>query len=122
MRHRRGYSIKRAAEFAREWGCPLFGVQIDLKKAFDKISDEAVTKALKQKGVPRQLIAVLCKMWSQSMVTAKLGHASSRKISLHRGVPHGGTREPAHLHVRDGRNLVRAAGLLGFTWARVVHG
>ena len=88
------YSIKRAAELAREWNCPLFAIQIDLKRAFDKISHAAVIKALKRKRVPRQLIAILCKMWSQSTMTAKLGHASSRKIGLHRGVPQGAPESP----------------------------
>ena len=83
------YSLKRAAELSREWKVPLFVIQIDLKRAFDKISHAAVATALKKKGVPSQLIAVLCQMWLQSSVTAKLGHAASRKIAMHRGVPQG---------------------------------
>ena len=88
------YSLKRAAELSREWGIPLFAIQIDLKRAFDKISHAAVASALKRKGVPTQLIAVLCKMWLQSSVTAKLGHATSKKIAMHRGVPQGAPDSP----------------------------
>jgi hypothetical protein len=88
------YSLKRAAELSREWNTPLFAIQIDLKKAFDQISHASVVSALKRKGVPTQLIAVMCKMWLQSSVTAKLGHASSRKIAMHRGVPQGAPDSP----------------------------
>ena len=88
------YSLKRAAELSRERGIPLFAIQIDLKKAFDKISHAAVASALKREGVPTHMIAVLCKMWLQSSVTAKLGHATSKKIAMHRGVPQGAPDSP----------------------------
>ena len=64
------------------------------KKAFDKVSHAAVAAALRRKGVPVQLIAVLCKMWSQSTVKVKLGHVSSDEIPQHRGVPQGAPESP----------------------------
>ena len=53
------FSIEKKAEFAQEWNSPVVAVQMDLKKAFDRMSHHTVTGALRQKGVSIQLIAVL---------------------------------------------------------------
>ena len=52
------YTLKRVAELAKEWNEPVVAIQIDMKKAFDRIRHETVTDTTRKKGVPNQLIAV----------------------------------------------------------------
>ena len=69
-------------------------IQIDLKKAFDRVRHETVTDTIRKKGVPNHLVAVLCRMWQKKTIKAKLNSVASRNISLHRGGPHGAPRSP----------------------------
>ena len=65
------YVLKRAAELAREWAVPMVIVQLDLKKAFDRIRHSEVLRCLRKKGVSTQLLAVLPKCGS------KVAHADA---------------------------------------------
>ena len=56
------YTLKRIAELAKVWIEPAVVIQIDFKKASDKIAHKAVTDAPMKKGTSTQLNAVLFKM------------------------------------------------------------
>ena len=88
------YVLKRAAELAREWSVPMVIVQLDLKKAFDRIRHSEVLRCLRKKGVGTQLLAVLAQMWQQSCVCGRLGSVTSRPVLLDRGVPQGAPESP----------------------------
>ena len=64
------FVLTRVAELAKEWASPVYVGQLDLRQAFDKIKQIAVTGALRETHVPSQLIAVLVTWWSQSEVCA----------------------------------------------------
>ena len=72
----------------------MVAIQIDLKEPFDKIAHKAVADAVVKNDVSTHFIAVLCRMWQQSTITAKLDHVAQRRIVLHRGVPQGAPESP----------------------------
>jgi hypothetical protein len=88
------FVLSKIAELAREWDFPVVAIQLDLKKAFDRVSHVAVVRALRRKGVSIQLVAVLCQMWKQSTVVARLGSVTSSEVTLDRGVPQGAPESP----------------------------
>ena len=67
----------------------LFLAQLDLKKAFDHVQHSFATTAPQLKGVPKQLLSVLNKWWTQSDVRSQLGITSDKRISFQRGLPQG---------------------------------
>ena len=63
----------------------------------DRIRHETVTDTMRKNGVPNHLVAVLCRMWQNNTIKAKLNNVASRNISLHRGVPHGAPKSSLFL-------------------------
>ena len=97
--HRQGaeavYMIERCTELAREWNIPVFIAQLDLKKAFDRISHDSNAEMLCRKNLCPQLVAVLCSWWCCSSLEVRLGHVTSdRCISVDRGVPQRAPESP----------------------------
>ena len=88
------FTLKRAAELARAWDVPLVVVQLDLKKAFDRVSHISVLACLRRKGVSTQLLAVLAQMWERSTVRGKLATVTAQPVRLDRGVPQGAPESP----------------------------
>ena len=88
------FALRRAAELGREWSQPLFVVQLDLSKAFDRVKHSAVIKALKLQGCSLQCVAVLCALYNQSEMSARLGHVEARAAHMHRGLPQGAPESP----------------------------
>jgi len=88
------YVIKRAAELSREWSQKLYIVQVNLKKAFDRVKHSAVIKALKLQGCSLQCLAVLCAILSQSKMAVRLGHVTAPAVDMHRGLPQGAPESP----------------------------
>ena len=87
--------IERCTELAREWNIPVFIAQLDLKKAFDRISHDSIAEMLCRKNLCPQLVAVLCSWWCCSSLEVRLGHVTSdRCISVDRGVPQGAPESP----------------------------
>ena len=94
----------------------MFIAQLDLKKAFDRISHGSIFEMLRLKIFSPQLVAVFCSWWCCSSQEVRLGHvASDRCISVDRG----SVRESAG--VRDGgrRNSGRFEAVLGEEQLRV---
>ena len=89
-------TLKRVSELAREWNEPVVAIQIDLKKAFDRIRHETVTDTMRKKGVPNHLVAVVQNV-AENTIKAKRNSVASTNISLHRGVPHGAPKSPVIL-------------------------
>ena len=69
--------IERCTELAREWSIPVFIAQLDLKKAFDRISHGSIAEMLCRKNLCLQLVAVLCSWWCCSSLEVRLGHVTS---------------------------------------------
>ena len=88
--HRQGaeaeYMIERCTELAREWNIPVCIAQLDLKKAFDRVSHDSIAEMVCRKNLSPQLVAVLCSWWCCSSLEVRLGHVTSdRCISVDRG-------------------------------------
>ena len=82
-------------ELAREWSIPVFTAQLDLKKAFDRVSHDSIAEMPWRKNLCPQLVAVLCSWWCCSSQEVRLGHVTSdRCISVDRGVPQGAPESP----------------------------
>ena len=97
--HRQGaeavYMIERCTELAREWNIPVCAAQLNLKKAFDRISHDSIAEMLCRKDFCPQLVAVLCSWWCCSSLEVRLGLVTSdRCISVDRGVPQGAPESP----------------------------
>ena len=88
------YLLKRAAELSREWKLPFYLVQLDLKKAFDKVLHTAVTKALRLQGASLQCVAVICAILRQSKASVSLGHVQAAAVHMQRGLPQGAPESP----------------------------
>ena len=79
--HRQGaqavYMIGRCTELAREWIA-----QLDLNKAFDRVSHDNIAELLCRKNLCPQLVAVLCSWWCCSSLEVHLGHVTSDRCIL----------------------------------------
>ena len=115
-------TLQRVSELAKEWNEPVVATQIDLKKAFDRVRHETVTDTMRKKGVPDQLVAVLCRMWQKNTIKAKLNNVVSTNISLHRGVPHGAPRSPLISTCVIDELMADRQFLWRKTWSGLGHG
>jgi hypothetical protein len=88
------FAISRAAELSREWDKRIFVAQLDLKKAFDRVTHSAVLRALKLQSASLQCMAVLSALLLQSEVSVSLGPFSSPGIRLDRGLAQGAPESP----------------------------
>ena len=88
------YVIKRAMELSKEWKGPIFCVQLDLRRAFDRVKHSAVFAALRLQGVSLQCLAVLSAMLDGSYMSAKLGRVTAQKVKMQRGLPQGAPESP----------------------------
>ena len=88
------FAINRAAELSREWGQSIYVVQLDLKKAVDRVKHSAILDALRLQGASLQCVAVVSKMLAQSRAAIRIGHTTSRIIDLARGLPQGAPESP----------------------------
>ena len=70
-------------------------VQLDLKKALDRISHDSIAEMLCRKILCPQLVAVLCSWWCCSSLEVRSGHVTSdRCISVDWGLPQGAPESP----------------------------
>ncbi len=88
------YVVNRAAEVSREWGLRLYAVQIDLKKAFDRVLHSAVLRAVALQGASAHCIAVLAALLQKGVVRIKFGLVVIEAIPMDRGVPQGAPESP----------------------------
>ena len=73
----------------------MYIAQLDLKKAFDRISHDSIAEMLCRKNLGPQFVAVLCSRWCCSSLVVRLGHvASDRRISVDSGLPQGAPECP----------------------------
>ena len=89
------YMIERSTELAREWSIPVFIAQLDLKKAFDRISHDSIAEMLCRKNLCPQLVAVFCVWWCCSSLEVRLRHVTSDHcVLVDRGGPQGAPESP----------------------------
>ena len=88
------YVANRAAEISREWGLKVYAVQIDLKKAFDRVLHSAVLRAVALQGASAHCIAVLAALLQKGVVRIRLGPVVTEAIPMDRGVPQGAPESP----------------------------
>ena len=88
------FVVNRVAELSREWGCEIHVVQLDIRRAFDRVLHSAVIKALKLQGASLQCIALICAILLDSQMSMKLGTLVAGKIRLNRGLPQGAPESP----------------------------
>jgi hypothetical protein len=88
------YVATRAAELSREWDKKIFAVQIDLKKAFDRVRHTAVIDALKLQGASLQCVAIICAILLKSELSMSLGPVCTQGIGMARGLPQGAPESP----------------------------
>ena len=61
-------------------------VQLDLKKAFDKVCHSGILDALRLQGASLQCIAILAAILSNSQVACRLSHVEAPSVSMRRGL------------------------------------
>ena len=88
------FVLRRAAELSRQWDCQLHVVQIDLCKAFSRVSHKAVIQALKLQGASLQCVAISCKILLSTTLQLGLGNVESESFDLGRGLPEGAPESP----------------------------
>ena len=88
------FALSRAGELSREWNQRIFVVQLDLRKAFDRVRHSAVLAALKLQGASLQLVALVSQLLTQNDARIRLGHASSTQVPMARGLPQGAPESP----------------------------
>ena len=88
------FSLLRVIELSREWAHPVFMVQLDLKKAFDRVLHSAIIQSLQLQGASLQCIAVVCRILLQSSLAISLSNVTTEGIQLQRGVPQGAPESP----------------------------
>jgi hypothetical protein len=88
------FALQRVFELSREWGCPAYVAQLDLKKAFDRVKHSAALRALELQGATLQCRAIFSEMMSKSSLTFSLGNECSHAIGLERGLPQGAPESP----------------------------
>ena len=69
-------------------------MQLDLSKAFDRVTHTAVIRALKLQGCSLQCLAVICAILSQSVMSVSLGHVTAPGVHMNRGLPQGAPESP----------------------------
>ena len=73
----------------------MYIAQLDLKKAFDRISHDSIGEMLRSKNLSLQHVAALCSWWCWSSLEVRLGHViSDRRISVDWGGPQGAPESP----------------------------
>ena len=69
--------------------------QLDLKRAFDRISHGSIAEMSRRENINPVFVAVLCIWWCCSSPEVRLGRVTSdRCISVDRGVPQGAPESP----------------------------
>ena len=69
-------------------------VQLDVKKAFDRVDHRATFKAMKLQGVSLFSMALIAVIWNGSCMKARLGMVSSNKVRMSRGLPQAAPESP----------------------------
>ena len=88
------FAICRAGELSREWNQPIFVVQLDLRKAFDRVKHSAVLNDLRLQGASLQLIAMVARMLDLNKLAVRLGHVNAKVLEMERGLPQGAPESP----------------------------
>ena len=72
----------------------LFHIFVDLEKAFDKVPREAVTWALRRKGVPERLVRLVNMLYENSTSKVKVAGVLSHEFPIKVGVHQGSALSP----------------------------
>ena len=83
------------AEESNEWGLEVWAASLDLEKAFDKVSHEAVFYSLKDANDDPDIIKVLWELNRRQTAYVKVDvGTSSREFAIKRGVRQGDPLSP----------------------------
>ena len=88
------HAVQRVFELSREWSTEVCVGQMDIRKAFDRVSHQGVLQALQHQGASLQCQAVWAAMAGMSGLTFELGGARSERVPMQRGVPQGAPESP----------------------------
>jgi hypothetical protein len=74
--------------------CPLFGIFIDLRKAYDAMDRERMVDILREAGVGPKAMRLIILFWERAQLICKLGGYFGRVFKAKRGVTQGGPLSP----------------------------
>ena len=78
---------------------PLFGVFIDLKKAYDAMDRERCIQILKGYGAGERAMRLICNFWDQASFVCRAQGRYGRPFKAGRGVTQGGPLSPKIFNV-----------------------
>ncbi len=81
------YVVNRASDISREWGLTAYAVQIDLKKALDRVLHSAALRAVSLQGASIQFVAVRAALLHRGDAQSRVGPLVTEPIHTDRGVP-----------------------------------
>ena len=78
---------------------PLFGIFIDLRKAYDAMDRERYLEILEANGVGTKLLRLLEHFWDEAEMVCRAGGCYGKPFKAHRGVTQGGPFSPRVFNV-----------------------
>ena len=89
------HTVRMVAEKCKEWGQTVWAASLDLEKAFDKVSFEAVTDSLTSSGVAQGYVEAIADVYASLSLYVELDNATlSRDVNIQRGVRQGDPLSP----------------------------
>ena len=85
---------KLAVQLAYKEQVPLYGIFIDLHKAFDAMDRGRCIQILRDRGVGEKALRLIARFWKGAQLVCRAGGSYGRKFSAYRGVPQGGPLSP----------------------------
>ena len=100
--------------------CPLFGIFIDLRKAYDAMDRERCLEILRDCGVGEKIIRLISRFWRDAEMACRAEGHYGRPFRARRGVTQGGPLSPTIFNlmvdaiVREWVRILREEHDLGF--------
>ena len=113
--------LKLAQQLAYIQQSPLYGIFVDLRKAFDAMDRGRTLDILKDRGVGPKTLRLIRVFWELAEMACRAGGSYGRKFKAGRGVTQGGGPVPLPLQPHGGRGgagvAAAGAGRGGRVWS-----
>ena len=86
--------VRQVVERATEYRTPVFMCFVDLTKAYDSVNRQAMAAILREYGVPRQLVAIIEELHSETWCQVRSAGDTSERFEVTTGVRQGCVLSP----------------------------